>query len=476
MRLNHVKIEYFRCFKQYSIDFAPGITVLIGKNGAGKSTLIDAIHKALSFIFYKETGAREERTITSGMKDLGIESYDSKNDAVKDPATGIAYPYINIKSQGSFLGAELEWEMYASTSTFKIQPSKFTKAFTDFYNKYSLNNKLPLLAFYSDSFPHVEFKNRNRNNDADKVYKDLRNFGYFEWNKDTACSSVWIERYEKAWHEWDRLDRRIKDWGESIAIYSKKYEKEHTPSLKLHVEKLEQMLRTDLPERKIKEKEILAIKDCLIKFTEGDPDLEVQDLFVDVFEETLHIRDVNGKVTPFSKLPAGYKRLLYIVFDIAYRSYILNGDTRSSGIVIIDEIDLHLHPSLEQSVLQRLHHTFPNVQFIVSTHSALVIANLDASENVKGVQNNKVYMMQMGDEEPTALPNLFGVDYNAAMRDFMKTPDRNEDIKRLIDEFLTFRTLDMEEEAGSTFNKIKDMLGCDNETVLNEIQKLKSGL
>ncbi|WP_455586602.1 AAA family ATPase [Bacteroides sp.] len=475
MRLNHVEIEYFRCFKQYIIDFAPGITVLIGKNGAGKSTLINAMHKALSFIFYKNTSAKEEQTITLGMKDLKVEPYDDKNDGVKNPLTGMAYPYIDIKAQGSFFGTELEWEMYASTSTFKIQPSKFTEAFTSFYNMYLRKNKLPLLAFYSDSFPHIEFRNKNKD-EKKKVFKDLRNFGYFEWNEETACSSVWIERYEKAWHEWDRLDRRIKDWEESLAIYSKKYEEEKTDSLKVHIANLEKTLKSEPALRKIKEKEILAIKDCLRKFTKDDPDLEVNDLFVDVDENTLHIRDASGKAIPFLKLPAGYKRLLYIVFDIAYRSYILNGDTQSSGIVIIDEIDLHLHPSLEQSVLQRLRDTFPNVQFIVSTHSALVIANLDASKNAEGIQNNKVYMMQMGDEEPTALPNLFGVDYNAAMRDFMKTPDRNRDIKRLIDEFLTFRTLDMKAEAGSTFNKIKDILGSDNETVISEINKKASEL
>lgn len=472
MRLNHVEIEYFRCFKQYSIDFAPGTTVLIGKNGAGKSTLINAIHKALSFIFYKDTSVKEERTITSGIKELRIESYDD-NDSVKEPVTRIAYPYIDIKAQGSFFNAELEWEMYTSTSTFKIQPSKFTEAFTSFYNMYLIKNALPLLAFYSDSFPHIEISNRERNN---RVNNNLRNFGYFQWNEETACSAIWIERYKNVWHEWDRLDRKIKDWEESLILYSKKYEEERTVSIQNHIEELEKRLTTELPLRKTKEREIFAIKDCLKKFTKGDPDLEVEDLFVGVYEDILHIRDINGKETSFRKLPAGYKRLLYIVFDIAYRSFILNEDTQSSGIVIIDEIDLHLHPSLEQSVLQRLRETFPNVQFIVSTHSALVIANLDASENAEGIQNNKVYMMQMGDEEPALLPNLFGVDYNAAMRDFMKTPDRNEDIKRLIDEFLTFKNLNMEAEAGSTFNKIKDILGSDNKTVLDEIKKQTSEL
>lgn len=465
MRLKHLDIESFRCFERYSIDFAPGTTVLIGKNGAGKSTLINAIHKALSFIFSKDTTSKDEKTITSGMKDLKVETFNDKTDGLKNSVTGIAYPYIEIKAQGSFLDTELSWEMFASTSTFKIQPSKYAEAFREFYATYLNKNKLPILAFYSDSFPHVEYsKGKN-----EKTNNELRNFGYFQWNEETACSSIWIERYERVWTEWDRLDRRIKDAQESIESRVNQYQSEKPDSL-AHNANWEKIINEYTPLRKKKEEEISAIRDCLKRFTEDDADLEVQDLFVDVFEETLHVRDKNNKDTSFAKLPAGYKRLLYIVFDIAYRSYILNGDTQSRGIVIIDEIDLHLHPSLEQSVLQRLYRTFPNIQFIVSTHSALVIANLDASEDATGNQFNKVYMMQSGDKEPLLLPNLYGVDYNAAMRDFMSTPARSSDVKRLMDEFLAFKTLNMETEADSTLDKIKTIVGKDTETILKEIE------
>lgn len=51
MYLKKLHISNFRCFRDYTIEFAPGVTVLFGKNGSGKSTLIHAIHKALSFAF-----------------------------------------------------------------------------------------------------------------------------------------------------------------------------------------------------------------------------------------------------------------------------------------------------------------------------------------------------------------------------------------------------------------------------------------
>lgn len=61
MYLKHVNISNFRCFKNFEVEFASGVTVLFGKNGAGKTTLINAIHKALSFIMYSDIIRKKEK-------------------------------------------------------------------------------------------------------------------------------------------------------------------------------------------------------------------------------------------------------------------------------------------------------------------------------------------------------------------------------------------------------------------------------
>ena len=108
----------------------------------------------------------------------------------------------------------------------------------------------------------------------------------------------------------------------------------------------------------------------------------------------------------FDNLPQGYKRLFSIVFDIAYRSYILNQAKEPEGIVFIDEIELHLHPSLQQEVLGRLRKTFPKIQFIVSTHSLLVISNLKSENN-----SNKIIRLENDgltySNEP--VENIYGI-------------------------------------------------------------------
>ena len=96
-------------------------------------------------------------------------------------------------------------------------------------------------------------------------------------------------------------------------------------------------------------------------------------------------------------------RLHLIVLDLTYRSYILSerSTTNNHGLVIIDEIDLHLHPALEQVVLQCFQETFPNIQFIVSTHSPLVLTDIDT---VTG--RNKVMRMTPACDAPKECRNI----------------------------------------------------------------------
>jgi AAA15 family ATPase/GTPase len=448
MKLTSLDIEYFRCFKKYNIDFAPGTTLLIGKNGAGKSTLINAIHKALSFIFKKDTAVRNDITLTSGIPSLKVEPFSKKTDLIRNPETGLAYPYISIKSKGTFFQNEIVWEMYASTSTFSIQPSKYSDAFGKFMEMVDKEKKLPIVAFYSDSFPHVP----SNQTETSKGLSFLRNFGYYQWNEESACSSIWIEKYKRIWKKRDRSDRKIKDLEQRI----------RNCEVMENVANLRKELVPELEEKSKLDEEVNAIIECLRKFTKDDPYMEIKNLFLDIYEEELCIENTQGDNPYFEKLPAGYKRLIYIILDIAYRSYILNGNTNSSGIVIIDEIDLHLHPSLEQIVLQRLNETFPTIQFIISTHSALVISNLDTSKAADGMQKNKVYMMEINTERPTLLPNLYGVGYNASLSDFMGTPPRNSTVKYLAEAYLRLEMRNQAEQADKMKTELAKMIGEEN--------------
>ena len=427
MYLKKLYIKYFRCFKSeegFEVEFAPRVTVLFGKNGSGKSTLIHAIHKALSFVFDKNIKDVNDFDLTSGFPELKVEQF-IKTDGVRNPKTGLMYPDIDIKVNGSFQGLPLEWEMYALTSSYKLQFTKYKKAYGEIINKISETNKLPFFAYYSDSFPHIP-----KSKSITQQQMGLRNLGYLDWNLESACSEIWISRLNQKWTLWDRADRNVKHAENALKncdyflSRGTKYKKEFEEDILLHKEKLQRALK----EREIYDKEVSEIKSCLIKFSKGDTNFEIINVFTSIYDGELWIETKLGNNRPFHLLPAGYKRLYYMVLDIAYRSYILNGTTDAKGVVAIDEIDLHLHPELEQAVLERFMNTFPNLQFIVSTHSPLVLTGVETKD-----EQNVILRMEANTNKPEVWHDIHGIDYNLMLEENMGVQKRKPMVQALFD-------------------------------------------
>lgn len=389
MYLKRLHISNFRCFHDYTIEFAPRVTVLFGKNGSGKSTLIHAIHKAMSFIFKNDVKNKDALNLSGGFDNLKLRNF-SKDDAARNWATGMLYPFISINAEANMLGEDLTWDFYASTSTFKVQASKFGETYSRFTDMMKTTDKWPLLSYFSDSFPHVSTKASR----LTKTQLSLRNLGYLGWDEETAYSDLWITRFTKTLMQ------------QSLTAYS---------NMQIALDK-----------------EVNEITSCLVRFSKGDPNCEVKGVFVSPYEEEgLCLETTDGMNPSFEKLPAGYKRLFYIALDIAYRSFILsNGQsTDIPGLVIIDEIDLHLHPELEQVVLGRLMETFPNVQFIVSTHSPLVLAGVETRDG-----RNSILKMTPSCETPQKSgKDIYGIDCNQTLEESMGVSKRKPEIQGLFD-------------------------------------------
>jgi predicted ATP-binding protein involved in virulence len=107
-----------------------------------------------------------------------------------------------------------------------------------------------------------------------------------------------------------------------------------------------------------------------------------------------------------------------MVGDITYRCIKLNphlginAAKEASGIVMIDEIDMHLHPAWQQTILGDLTNTFPNIQFIVTTHSPQVLSTVP-SQQIRIVDEGQTYAAEAGTQGAEAsriLKRIFGVD------------------------------------------------------------------
>lgn len=480
MNIQKLQIKDFKCFTEYELEPAPETTIIIGRNGAGKTSILQAFKIGLSFIFANDKSLGND-FLSAGNPSLKVISYEP-GDYRLDTATRTYAPSANIHGEAQYGEKKLSWDMYKrSVAGAALYSSRYKIAFQTFMNAWkNEGEELPLLAYYSDSFPHKDVKETKYALDIIQQEYMPRNFGYYQWDMEAACVSIWEIRLS------NKLAQRMPLYTPAMRLAVKLQELENQYS-KEELEVNEEYLsaRADM-ERIQKNMEPLAketdyITGRLQKFISGLPALkgegyEIDYLIPNQTEQGYQLTIVfkNGKIEQFQHLPAGYRRLYAMVLDIAYRAYILNGEKESAGIIMIDEIDLHLHPSLEQCVVQSLRDTFPRIQFIMSTHSVAVISNLNTAEtDERGNFLNKILIMQEGQTQAEVLPNIYGIDYTAALRDFMDTPSRNLEIRKKMDEYLTYYALGLEKEAESILNEIKKIVGTDVHPVLEELDRKK---
>ena len=143
------------------------------------------------------------------------------------------------------------------------------------------------------------------------------------------------------------------------------------------------------------------------------------------------VRFEDGHIAPWSELSDGYHVFIALVADIARRAVMLNeidgadAPARVEGVVLIDELDLHLHPRWQREALPRLRNAFPRLQFIITTHSPQVLSSAE-NRQVRHLVNGRIQEQ-----------NVFVSrrDTNAILRDLMSTDDRDDegaaDLRRL---------------------------------------------
>lgn len=103
-------------------------------------------------------------------------------------------------------------------------------------------------------------------------------------------------------------------------------------------------------------------------------------------DDMIALKTTEGTVLPFQMLSDGYRNVIKIILDIATRMCILNpylkeeALKKTPGVVLIDEVDLSLHPTWQKRIMRILKEQFPKIQFICATHSPFIIQSLEEGE------------------------------------------------------------------------------------------------
>jgi len=196
--------------------------------------------------------------------------------------------------------------------------------------------------------------------------------------------------------------------------------------------KVRKTLAEENPTNNNYNKVINLIEEAIYTFL---PEFSDLDLIEDEIsgELTFCITKAN-KILNFTQLSDGERGVLALVFDIARRLIIANIDKdnplQGEAVVLIDELDLHLHPKWQRTIVSDLVRTFPNCQFIATTHSPQIISSV-LPDNIQIIKNFEV----------DQAVKSYGLDINYVLKNIMEDDDRlNESseaigaVQKLIDE------------------------------------------
>jgi len=364
MKIKKLKLENFRAFKSFECDFEPDLNVLVGLNGQGKTSVLDAI--AIAFgQFSGGFGTGKDKGVLNGDIHLAKLKPDFSGNFINDFAINYSMEYqFPVTIQAESFGHEVDhneyfdlprsWERNRNTLKGRTTQVKELKAFAQRLQKNVQDNekvRLPLISYYGTGRLWALKRLTEKNNSQNK--KESRLDGY------KNCLDP--ESSYNAFSSWLRKET-IADIERKMQIIEQSGLEEAVVSGKTIHSKLIQAITTAVDT-------VLAPSGWFnIRYSATS-------------QAIIATHKEQGDV-PVSSLSDGVRNMIGMVADIAYRAVRLNPQLleeavkKTSGIVLIDEIDMHLHPEWQQLILQQLNLAFPKLQFIVTTHSPQVLSTV----------------------------------------------------------------------------------------------------
>ncbi|GAA4910488.1 hypothetical protein GCM10023313_12040 [Mucilaginibacter defluvii] len=437
-------------------------------------------------MFAKPRNFQKNLAVSNNAK---VRSFE-KNEANFDPIDRVYNYPIDNHFKASFTDGLLQWSMVKQTQNGGYLTNHYKDVLAvvlGYYNN-DLKAELPVLAVITDSFPHEmsNFGNKARKTVGGDVLP--RDLAYYGWDERTNCIELWLNRYYKVANFEKDVHDEVRAINDQLELYKQRSElpagevqeqnANHTRDHQTLSRLKERLTLLQKDERFVAfSRERQFIEQKLLDFTKPvsedfhfiNRDFELFRLAVNRPDKKSYILEFSfkdGRVITFDTLPMGYKRIFSMVIDIAYRSYILNEGLESHGIVLIDEVELHLHPTLQQDILQRLKRTFPNIQFIITTHSPLVISNFRADQH-----NIVIKLNNEGNEYSNrSIGNVYGVDYNTGLTEVMGASYREAELDKLIDSIVILKKFNKTDQAEKLQAELLSIVGEDNAYILEEIE------
>ncbi|MBX3448926.1 MAG: AAA family ATPase [Planctomycetaceae bacterium] len=384
IRLEVLRLQNFRCFEDCTIEFRPDLTVLVARNGQGKTALLDAV--ALSLGLFVDTIAG-----TSQWK--GFRRRDVRRLLNGEQAMTHA-PFVQFEATAQIEDHRLSWRRWmrgdsdrARSSTKDARPltgiaQQLHERLGTTAENQAANITIPLISLYGTGRRWELYGTHARRPSI--TPQNERCIGYEDCLAGSASFGLFADWYESMF---------LATVGSPVTGVQKANRPEHLLAAVNH-----------------------AVESVL------EPETGWGGLHWDNTERQLMLtHPVHGRL-PLGYLSDGVRNTVALVADVAHRCARLNphlGENAAQmtpGILLVDEVDLHLHPEWQQSIIRMLRAAFREIQLVVSTHSPQVLSTVDVSAirvvrfHNGSVQVSAPQFQTKGVESADVLATIMGVD------------------------------------------------------------------
>lgn len=418
MQIQHLRLKNFRGFELFELDFHPEVTLLVGRNGSGKTGVLEGLAVAMGAWFAgMATLKSQDRTIQSSDTRL------SRLNTAGLPTLEPSYPVV-VEATGTVAGVDVAW-----TRELRHPDGRTTWGGTRELSELAAAVEqeiasgevveLPVIAYYTAGRLWVQKRDRDRGGLGSRLD------GYtaaLEVASDPKRFEAWM-----AWREEDRIQRMAEanEQGKDL--------------------------------KGVRSPQLEAVQEAARGCLEG-----AKRFYYSANHRELRVEFDDGTQLPYDCLSDGQRSLVAMAADIAWRCAQLNpffgaeAAQKTKGVVLIDEIELHLHPAWQRRVLADLRRTFPQIQIVATTHSPLVIG---------AAKRDWIRPLKSGEPRAFGVGHVEGRDINAILRELMGVGPRPERTQQAIT--AVEQALECENVAGARelLEQLREQLGEHDEAV-----------
>ena len=348
MRIDHLSVRNFKGFGEREFAFHPEFNLIVGTNGTGKTSALDALAVAVGswFLGMRGVGSRHIRATEVTLGDFEHEEISDDGKVHRSVQWERVYP-CEVTAHGRVQNLDIVWTRTLNSPVGRTTRSdavdiKRIATEADRAIRSGQDVRLPLISYYGTGRLWQEPRESFQVSDPEKVTsrEDQSRFAGYANSVDPRLSVVQLTRWvaRQSWISYQQPNR---------------------PPLAFR-----------------------TVKEAIVGCTEGATNLYFDAALGEVVVE------FGSNTQPFSNLSDGQRCMLAMVGDIAQKAVKLNPQLGSKvlqeteGVVLIDELDLHLHPRWQRRVIEDLRQTFPKIQFICTTHSPFLIQSLRSGEEL----------------------------------------------------------------------------------------------